>query len=131
MSKRNIRQELAHDIPTWEDLPFGGGNDYVKLDANAANAVASVLIEKGWTKPRIVKTAAEMDALPVGSVIVGLSIGHDIDCDAAWAKPHPYIKSQGEDGLWFSAIDWDGYSAPCFFWPGNVLPTVLHEGGDQ
>ena len=124
----NERDELALDIPTWTDLPFGGGNEFVKLDANAAYALAGVLIEKGWRKPREVRTAAELDALPVGSVVVGLSSGHDIDCDAAWAEPHPYIKSD-DDGMWFSSIDWDGYSAACFFWPGSPDITVLHEGG--
>ena len=63
----NTRNELARDIPKWTDLPFGGVNDYVKLDANAAYAIADVLIEKGYSKPRQVSTVEELDAVIVAS----------------------------------------------------------------
>lgn len=107
----NTRNELARDIPKWTDLPFGGVNDYVRLDANAAYAIADVLIEKGYSKPRQVSTVEELDALPDGSIV------------------------QEYDGFLRYKYRWGGW-ALCV--PGAsedasdtiILPaTVLHEGG--
>lgn len=107
----SARDELARDIPQWTNLPFGGGNDYVKLDANAAYTIADVLIEKGYSKPRQVSTVEELDALPDGSIV------------------------QEYDGFLRYKYRWGGW-ALCV--PGAseddsatiILPaTVLHEGG--
>jgi hypothetical protein len=65
----SARDELARDIPQWTDLPFGGRDGFVKLDANAAHAIAGVLIELGYSKPRTITTVEELDALPEKSVI--------------------------------------------------------------
>ena len=111
--------ELARDIPTWQDLPFGGRNDCVKLDANAAHAIAGVLIEKGWTKPRIVRTSEELDALPVGSVVL---------CEnRAFRRKTRTVEYQ--------ALDWEAPEFPfgCtseWIWVHRPV-TILHVGGDR
>lgn len=111
------RDELAHDIPTWEDLPFGGGDDYVKLDANAAHAIAGVLIEKGWRKPRTVTTTAELDALPVGSVVL-VKQPEDV---------RGYSYQRGPSGRWFGAAASIGALSHQLMFPGSTA-TILFEG---
>lgn len=52
------RDELAGDIR--------------EVDGNhslGASALADRLVDRGWSKPRTVNSAAELDALPVGSVV--------------------------------------------------------------
>lgn len=52
------RDELAADIR--------------EVDGNhslGASALADLLVDRGWSKPRTVNSAAELDALPVGSVL--------------------------------------------------------------
>lgn len=115
------RDELAEVIATAIDEWFGEGdpNEYVAHAVRAA----------GYRKPRTVTTAEELDALPVGSVVLAHADGHDIDCDALWAKPHPYHR--GFDGFWYSVIDGDGYGPRSFFCPGSTPVTLLHEGSPE
>lgn len=52
------RDELAADIR--------------EVDGNhslGASALADLLVDRGWSKPRTVTSAAELDALPVGAVV--------------------------------------------------------------
>ena len=56
------RDELAADIR--------------EVDGNhslGASALADRLVDLGWSKPRTVNSAAELDALPVNSVVVDAS----------------------------------------------------------
>lgn len=84
--------------------------------------VAERLIELGYRKPPIVTTAEELDALPVGSVVL---VGLD-----AWQKSDHYLDE--EDALWWS-LDESKYGATLARHAEllHLTITVLHIGGAQ
>ena len=60
----------------WRGLDVAGQFDQEKAEA-VVDATMEVILAAGYRKPRIITTAEELDALPVGSVIldqVGLSL---------------------------------------------------------
>ncbi|MGR6521856.1 hypothetical protein ACU5JM_09510 [Rhodococcus erythropolis] len=56
--------ENCGELMTWDD----NGTPWVNREA-----IAETLVPKGWSKPRTVHSATELDALPVNSVVVDAS----------------------------------------------------------
>lgn len=81
---RDEEQELKRDLLDGDLL----GN----VIASDAARMARHAIQRGWSKPRTVNSAAELDALPVGSVVwtpalVG-PVGHIfVKCAGMWIIP--------------------------------------------
>jgi hypothetical protein len=75
--------ENCGELMTWDD----NGTPWVNREA-----IAETLVPKGWSKPRTVNSATELDALPVGSVVwtpalVG-PVGHIfVKCAGMWIIP--------------------------------------------
>jgi hypothetical protein len=61
------RDELAGELSGW---PIGQGYYGTQIGIDDAQALAATLVDAGWTKPATVTTAEELDALPVGSVVL-------------------------------------------------------------
>lgn len=78
--------------------------------------VESAVLAAGYRKPRTVTTVEELDALPVGSVVLSLAYHSDVNGMAI-------VFQRWHDGLWHrGARSGDTH-------PDNFLPaTVLHEG---
>jgi hypothetical protein len=100
MSDRN---ELAESIAThldetWGMRDFGPAHQDYEL--------AEALIVAGWTKPRTVTTVEELDALPVGSMVL------DSDPDAL-LKTH--------NGAWRSLCAEEPYGGRYLSLPATVL----------
>lgn len=111
------RDELARDIfiadnwrfdlevieEQWKRAPH-------QPDFRYAHAIASALIAKGYRRPRTVTTVEELDALPIGSVVLDRS-------GKAW-------HSLGTREWWVGGVTIRGGH------PRELLPaTVLHVGG--
>lgn len=113
----NTRDELARDIlqDRWLNDSQGvyrGTLMAPSLSQGHAEHLADALTRAGYTKPRVVTTVEELDALPVGSVVLsGCTI--------------PRIKAA--EGYWLGdGIDVDSHHIIRYV--GTA--TVLHAGGD-
>ena len=100
------RDELAGIIYMGSDL----------AEAKAAR-LADDVIAAGYRKPRTVTTAAELDALPVGTVVL-VKQPEDV---------RGYSYQQGPSGRWYGAAASIGALAIQLMFPGSTA-TVLHEG---
>lgn len=63
MSERDELAEIIQDCG--EYIPGSHADDYV-----SPNKAADAILAAGYRKPRIITTAEELDALPVGSVVL-------------------------------------------------------------
>jgi len=63
-------------------------------------AAADAILDAGYSKPRTITTEAELDALPVGSVI--RTYGVEDECDPRVAVKAAFWKNESE---WFTADD--------------------------
>lgn len=79
--------------------------------------LTEVLERSGYRKPRTVTTAAELDALPVGSVVL-VKQPEDV---------RGYSYQQGPSGRWYGAAASIGALSIQLMFPGSTA-TVLYEG---
>ena len=71
-----------------------------------AHGIADGLIAAGWTKPRTITTAAEMDALPAGSTVVDSEPDVCVKTGSIW---------------WRSGRDGDSYKSGSFDFPVTLV----------
>lgn len=120
----SARDELAHLLFITDN---SGARD-VEAEWRAAGgkqliyiyAMADALLAVGYSKPRTITTAKELDALPVGSVI--RTSGIDFQTEARVA-----VKT----GFWMNESEWEVADAEDFCLDSEELDdlpaTVLHE----
>lgn len=78
--------------------------------------LAEVVLAAGYTKPRTIETAEELDALPKRSVIL-LNDGN---------------VAQKDGHYWFEASSYDMPMTSLYIWENDFLPaTVLYEPGQS
>lgn len=83
------RDELVKAL--WgKKFPYGGAEDYVRLDANAAHAVADAVLAAGYREPRTITTDDAAASLPEGTVV---------------RDSHACLHERGENGWWTSDGD--------------------------
>ncbi|MEW1813253.1 hypothetical protein AB0284_21430 [Pseudarthrobacter phenanthrenivorans] len=104
------RDELADEITGWQ---VSDGYYGQTIPSDVAREIADHLTELGYRKPRTVTTAAELDALPVGSVILDADQG-------PWQKVAPTYWAFPDSTSWYGSQ----HIAENDFLPA----TVLHEG---
>ncbi|MFE4229173.1 hypothetical protein ACFRJ8_14940 [Arthrobacter sp. NPDC056886] len=90
----SARHELGRII--WET----SHHDEQTISATGANIVADAVLAAGYSKPRTITTEAELDALPVGSVI--RTSGVEDECDPRVAVKAAFWHNESE---WFTADD--------------------------
>ena len=102
----NFRQPREQSIADWEYFHAEGTS---RGRVEHYEVMADAILAAGYSKPRTITTAEELDALPVGSVVLS---GGKI----------PRIKS--EDGHWLGdGIDVDGAHIIRY----TFFATVIHE----
>ena len=99
--------------PSCPERQIHGGHN----SPSHAGHLADAILAAGYTKPRIITTAAELDALPDGSVIR----------DAAGTIRERFNDLETTAALWYRTGS-GGYVLSAQFTWGKLLPaTVLHE----
>lgn len=118
----NARDELAREIfiadnggqsreaslRDWSEYDFASDQSY-------AHNIADGLLAAGWTKPRTIENAEELDALPMGSKVV--SAGYE------WTKNYATANTPSggiEREVWFNVYD-DFDTSEDFTLPATVL----------
>lgn len=101
----NAREELAALLGKHYGTS-AGSDDYLW-------AMADIIMAKGWAKHQAIEEVADLDALPVGSVVL------DVD-GGPWKKR--------KDGLWLGLRNELEPSVNVYWTDSEVRPIVLHEG---
>ena len=108
----NERDELSYCI----SAALGSVCGIYDTTEDEDREMAALLIDNGYRKPRTVTTAAELDALPVGSVVL------DNEGDVWQHRGYAAYQWCNTTGGRNSGLDTSEFAADC-------LPaTVLHEG---
>ena len=95
--------------PDWEKEAHPNEEPFTdREDAENWNARADALILAGYVKPRVVTTVAELDALPVGAVLLDIGEGGKLaDCPVICCKTGhgdwQNMNDQSRDRRWHSA----------------------------
>jgi hypothetical protein len=108
----SARQELAEVIASKLDRLFGAREFG---PATQDFELADHLIAAGYRKPRTITTAEELDALPVGSVVLSQDYRHHVD---EWRVSF----QRWQDGDWYRGAR-SSHTHPDNFLPATVLHT--------
>ena len=105
----SARDDLARIV----NIGWGSDGEYEALDSTDY-AIADAVLAAGYSKPRIVTTVDELEALPVGSVVRGVD-------------EHFVFERYASDAVlgrnWWTSGEWSTYSADQITLPAYVLFT--------
>lgn len=102
-----------HGSPTWAQLAAPEKNLVRETALPFIFHGTKALADLGWSKPRVITTAEELDALPVGSVVLSEGYTHH-------ANEMPISFQRWTDGDWHRGAR-TGNTAPDNFLPVKVL----------